>query len=392
MKTMTIFIRSNGCPGRDLDAARLVAYFEANGYKILSSPKKADYILFVACSFKESRKDDSFRYLEKIKHYPGKIIMAGCLPEIATQEFKHKFKGEFISTKKIDQIDSLFPDHTIRFHQISDVNFLFPKLCLLTNKILSEFEFSRKFFKQVTSVKLFSGGKGQIPYLRVGHGCNESCTYCGISKAIGSLKSKPIALVKNEYKALLQKNHRYFKFFADNLGAYGLDINSTLPQLFDALSQMDKGLLVKWLMIHLDPKWAILYQEELLPWIENRKIDEILCAIQSASPRILKAMNRPSDTKAMEECFLKFRDANSALKLNTAFIVGFPSETIEDVNLTLEFIKRVRFDVVLPFQYFASPGTLAATMPDQINKQDLTERMLHVKEALDKSKIRWVEL
>ena len=189
MNAKRIYISSNGCPGRDLDMSRLIRYFEINDCRMVSSARKADYIIFVTCSFKENRKNASIETIRKYKTYKGELIVAGCLPEIAPEELSDIFSGKCISTKQLEQIDDFFPDFRYKFNMVEDANYLYPKLSYMFHKALPEIKLNKNLCKQITSLNIFSEGK-QIPYLRIGRGCNERCAYCGIRKAIGPLKSK----------------------------------------------------------------------------------------------------------------------------------------------------------------------------------------------------------
>ncbi len=392
MKNKKLFIKSNGCQGRDLDVARLISFFEKNNCKIVANPKNADTIIFLPCSFKESRKDDSFNYIKKVARYKGELIVVGCLPDILPQEFKKKFDGKYLSIKKLDEIDKFFPEFTIKFSDEADANILYPKFSVLFNKISSELKLSRDLLKHIISSKVYLHKGKQVPYLRIGTGCNEKCAYCGIRRAIGPLQSKPLVNCIDEYKNLLKKGYSKIKIYADNIGAYGIDIGSSFAELLQELSKVDEKRKVELFLLHLDPKWALRYKSEILNRIKEKTITEIMCPIQSGSERILALMNRHTGNKDLLECLNDFKDANPELKLYTQIIVGFPTETDDDVFQTIDFIKRAQFDVAIPFQYFDVPGGIASNIDNKISMGEINRRIQIIGYELNKAGIMWLRL
>lgn len=387
-----VYVRSNGCPGQELDVARLVSYFEANGCRITFSPRRADHIVFLTCCAIESRKEDSLRRIARYQELKGDLIVGGCLPDIAADEFKARHPGKFVTSKDIPRIDAYFPEFKIKYRDVPDAHFLFPKLSMIAEKALAEFELSRKFYQQVQTSGIFDKRKVKRPYIRIGRGCNEKCAYCGIRKAIGPLQSKPVEACVKEYEALLQQGHRSFKIFADNTGAYGADIGSSLPELLDRMGEVHDGMDVDWFVVHLEPVWVIKHKAELLKWVSRGVISELLYPIQSGCDRVLHLMGRGSNADTVLQCILDIKRANPALKVNTQVIVGFPSETEEELQETLDFVKQVGFDLVMPFRYYDTPSATAHGFEGKIDAATIERRFRRTVQFLDRERIPWVEL
>lgn len=391
-KKPTVFIRSNGCQGRDLDVTRLVSYFELNGCRIVATPRKADHILFVSCCFKENRKQASLKTIRKMGEEKGELIVAGCLPEIEPTAFHAEYDGKWISTRKIEEIDKHFPDFKVRFSDVADANHLFAKYSIIATKAITEFEFSKNYLKQIAAYGVFNRKRFGAPYLRIGQGCNETCTFCGIRKAVGPLKSKPLETCLDEYRRLLEKKPRLLKIFSDNTGTYGHDIGRTLPELLDGMAALDASHAIEWFLQHLEPKWAIEYQDELTGLIEKKKITEIMLPVQSGSDRILKRMDRDGNTREVLACVSRFKDANPGLKIYTQIIVGFPTESDEDMETTLRFLKEAAFDVVMPFQFFDAEAAKARNMGDAKDTRTIEDRYRLMGKMLDREGITWLGL
>jgi MiaB/RimO family radical SAM methylthiotransferase len=390
-----VHIRSNGCPGQELDVSRLTRYFECNGYTYTARPKKADVIVFLTCCAIESRQQSSLARIRRYRETKADLIVGGCLPDIAPTEFEqvHASKGgKYIHTRNVDKIDEYFPQFKIKYKDVPEPNFIFPKRSMIAEKALSEFEFSRRFFNLALASGVLDRKKMKTPYLRIGRGCNEQCAYCGIRKAIGPHVSKPIETCLEEYQSLLDQGHRSFKIHSDNTGSYGVDIGSSLSELLTKLVELHQGLSVEWFIVHLEPVWAIKQKEALQAWIGEKLITEILYPVQSGNDRVLRAMRRSCKSEAVMQCLKDFRSANEDLEVYTQFIVGFPSETEQEFLETLDFIRAANFNLVMPFRYYDAPSCTAYELEGKLDEATIEDRFKRACRAFDEWGISWVEL
>ncbi len=405
-----VCIIHNGCPGRALDSSRILKYFEANNCVIVENPKKADYMVFFTCSFQRSQEEGSFRLIRKLRRYKGELIVSGCLPLIAQERFQREFNGRFFEGKNLEEIENIFPDFKIRLREIPDANFGQHRLIsplsltvrfigLYCNKFVSRKNLIKKIYNRVVNliskhsivniVHKIEGRKKTACYLRISSGCLGNCSYCGIKKAIGNLKSKPPDIILREYEGLLRNAHNLFAIVGDDVGAYGLDIGSSFAALFDTLTRGSRKKSVRpgWYLHHFHPNWVIKYQDALLRYIGEGCIRGILSPIQSGSARIAQLMNRYSHIEKIVDAFLTFRKVDPALKLNTQIIIGFPSESNEDFFKTLEVLKRIRFDYVTIYPYHDIPGSLAFGMTSKIDVSLIKERIKLTIDFLDKERL-----
>jgi len=392
-----IFIFTNGCTRRKLDVEKLKKYFTLNGCKITQRIKDADLVIFVSCGFIKQREEESLKIIEQIKNYKKELIVAGCLPEIARDNLDKIFKGRTISTKNLKNIDIFFKDFQWKFSNISDANtvsFSISSLYLILKtksflQLLSQncFNLIKETIRGVIWSK-FCSKKSSPCFLRISQGCLGNCAYCSIRKAIGILKSKPQKECLEEYKKLLKKGYKTFVILGDDVGAYGLDMNTSFSSLLEALSKIDQDLSVKWFIKEMNPRWIVKYSSELFNFIKNRKISYMLCGIQSGSDRILKLMNRDPISKETKKVLKKLKKVNPSLKLSAQIIIGFPSETEKDFFQTLHLIKEVRFDEVFIYPYSEQKGTLAAQLPDKIPTKIKQQRTKQALNFLKKEKIK----
>ncbi len=217
--------------------------------------------------------------------------------------------------------------------------------------------------------------------IRVSWGCNNNCSYCGIRSAVGRLHSKPLETCRNELLEGLGKGLTDFEIIADDVGAYGLDIGLTFPDLLNVLCdvQGDYDLRV-W---NLSPVWLVRYLAELIPSFQNGKILEVHCPVQSGSSGILKAMNRYSNVVEIGNAIGKLRSVAPQLRLTTDIILGFPGETEADVEKTIEFIRSTRFRMIDIFIYYDGRNTPASRMQDKISPSLVEQRLRKIRRALE---------
>jgi tRNA A37 methylthiotransferase MiaB len=311
---MRIYIESNGCTRRNSELSRLSKYFILNGYEIINNPKKADYILLNTCAFKKKEEDYSISRVKVFKDYPAKLIVYGCLPDIAPSKFKEFSHIAHIAPKNIDKIDSHFEDITIKFSEIKDSSVITDNINLIPlptaiQKFRSEFEFSNDFCLRMAKhagkrIKTVCGLNNKYFNLFICRGCLGNCSYCAIKNAIGAIKSRPVEVIINEFKEGIKAGYRDFIILGDDVGAYGRDNNSTFPKILSHLVEESDKLSIKssskfkedgeisFYIEEIAPKWLMLYKETLLDLLKSEQIKSILCPIQSGSDRLLRLMNR----------------------------------------------------------------------------------------------------
>lgn len=371
---MNIFMQTNGCPRRQADASRLMHYFTVNGCKMVNKPRLADYIIFVSCSVVKSVGKASWKAIGEFKRYKGKLIVLGCLPGVDLK-FDQRFKGRYLATKDLNRIDTFFDKFKFKFSDVPDTGFVHPATTDLTRvgtlnirKVLTKFSRRDDFFRQRLNPFLKGINKEnertalskKVVYLRISHGCVENCSFCGITRAIGRLKSKPVKDLAAEYRKFLAKGFRRFIILADNTGAYGLDIGSTFEELLESLLIASKNFRVQWHLEQMHPRWMLRYKTLVTKLVKTKKIRKISCSIQSGSNRILKLMNRGHTIEEITTILLQLRKCNPGLKLRTEIIAGFPTETKEDFSATLIMLRKIRFNYVFVYPYTDVCGTRAS--------------------------------
>lgn len=395
-----VFLQSLGCPMRSLEATRIKNYIKKNGYEISYTPETADYIIIVTCVVIKNLEEQSWQLINQYTSFNGKLIVLGCLPE-TIPNFESKFKGIFIGLENLNKLDSVFPDFKIKFDEIPLAYNFDESVCNRRyeekqDNLLQKFFMKSKIFESFIKVSGFEkekkifiqnlkpGENSNHCFLVIASGCNNNCSYCNIRDAIGNLKSKDQTDLVTEYKLLLESGHRIITIIAEDLGSYGLDNNSNLPELFNIFAEADKSYNVRWVIDGINPKWAIKYQNELIPLIQNKKIWEFTIPVESGSDRILSLMNRHYCIIDLKKVIHAFRYANNAIKLNAIFIIGFPSETEDDFKKTLDLLNEIKFDDVTLIGYSEFENRASAKIQPKVSKEKIEERIREAHKVLKK--------
>lgn len=392
-----IFITSSAihCHRRNLDHSRLIKYFKLNDCDIVKNPKDANYIIVVTCGYNKNEEEYAFKLISKLNKYNKELVIVGCLPGVASVRLGKLVGKKSIVTKELNRINSIFGNFKIKFSDIPDANFhhspsiftlpfFFFRQTLSVRRFFRQFEFSKHFFNKCSLYIKQEFAKKSKDYisrsyvcanLRISQGCLGNCAYCSIRDAIGTLKSKALEICLKEYEELLDKGYREFSIIADDVGAYGIEINSSFAELLEKMSRIDKNLNTKWYILELHPYWAIKYKSELLKEIKDGKIEHILIPFQSGSRRILELMNRYNDIEKIKTTIAEFKKVNHHLSISSHFIIGFPSETNDDFLATLNFIREVNIDQPFFFPYSDREGTIAYEMENKIDIKTIDQRM-----------------
>ncbi len=342
-----IYIRNLGCGLRALDCARIELFFKLNGHKIVYKPEEADHIILSTCILVREMRHVSCASVKKLTKLQGQLIVTGCLPSLVKKEQIGLNKVNFIGHKDLNGLDDVFKDFKVKFASVPDSNFM-----------SKEFEWKSTPNRETSKT-----------FLRIGKGCNEFCTFCPIRVSAGKFVSKPLEVCLSEYKNLLEKGHRSFKVTAEDVGAYGTGIGSSLPELLDEMFLMDSQYEgIQWEIDNLNPFWTIKLRHELVRFLRTGRISAINSQVQSASDRILHLMNRHYKIKDFEEALLDFFKTWPSLSFLTTIMVGFPSETHDEFMASVVFAKK--FNAYTTVQcYSNNEDSPSYKLPNQLDRE-----------------------
>ena len=366
-----------------------------NEYNIVYKPRDADLIIFITCGASQFGSNSALKKIKEYQKYDSELIVGGCLPAIEEKKLNEIFNGKTIITKNLDQIDTLFKDNKIKFKEINEENIKYPNLNennplqvlkknFLKIKFIKNVNFRLKehiltnlfdeyscFYNEFTARTNY--------FIKISQGCTGNCTYCGIKKAVGPLKSKSIDICVDEFKKGLRKKHKIFIITGDDVGTYGIDIKSSLPELLNEITKIPGDYKIRIRALH--PRWVVKYINELEEMFKRKKITHVGIPIQSANSRILKLMNRYSDTEKMKDAIIRLKKAYPELIIDTHYLIGFPTETYNEFEETLKFIAEVELAGSI-FPFTSRPNTPAESMYPKISKKEIIKRMRKAKPIL----------
>ena len=348
-----------GCQMNARDSEKLLGILEAIGY-VASDTEEADFVLYNTCTVRENANLRVYGRLGVLHGYKKKnphmkIALCGCMMQEATVVDKlqksYRFVDLIFGTHNIFKFAELFYEMENRDSQLIDI-------WEGTDKIVEELPTERNYsFKSGVNIMF---------------GCNNFCSYCIVPYVRGRERSRePEAIVK-EIEALVADGVTEVMLLGQNVNSYGktLEHPVTFAQLLEMLEDVEGLKRIRFMTSH--PK--DLSDELIETMAKSKKICHHLhLPLQSGSSRILKAMNRRYDKEKYLNLVDKIRTAIPDISLTTDIIVGFPGETEEDFEETLDVVSKCGYDTAFTFLYSRRSGTPAAEM-EQIPQDVAKER------------------
>ena len=365
-------VRTYGCQQNVADSEKIKGMLEEMGCALTENAEEADIIIFNTCAVREHAEDRVFGNVGELKALKRKkpsllIGLCGCM-----MEQKHIAERIY---KSFPYVGLVFGTHVI--HKFPEMLYN----AVTTGKRLVE--------RGVDDGQIYEG----IPmhrdgsfkgWLSIMYGCDNFCTYCIVPHVRGRERSRQPKIVLDEAKAMIQSGFKEITLLGQNVNSYGkgLEEKTSFPELLKSVSEIDGDFWIRFMTSH--PKDA---SKELIDVIaESDKIcNHIHLPFQSGSDRILKRMNRHYDRAKYMEIVNYAKSKMPDLSLTSDVIVGFPGETYEDFQQTLDLIREVGFTSLFTFIYSPRVGTPAAKMEDPISYEEKSEwfsELLKVQEEI----------
>ena len=357
----TYSVRTYGCQLNESDSEKITGYLKKMSM-IPTETSDPDVVIYNTCSVREHAQDRLFGNLGLVKAAKKKnpsMIVAVCGCMMKQDENVEKIKNSYpyvdlvFGPQDIHRIPELFHKFTLSRKKVYDVT----EIDYLADDMDIPIDRSRKF-------------RALVPIM---YGCNKFCTYCIVPYTRGRERSRPSSFILDELQQLVQDGFKEIMLLGQNVNSYGTDQNEDLrfAELLENAAKIKDLYRIRFMTSHpLDMTEPLIDIMAAYPNIENH----LHLPLQSGSNRILEKMNR----KYTREHFMKlihyFRTRIPEGTVSTDIIVGFPGETEEDFQKTLDLVKEAAFDSAFTFQYSKRPGTPAAEMTDQISQDIVTER------------------
>lgn len=365
-KGKTYNITTFGCQMNEHDSERISFILEDLGYTYEEDRKKADFILFNTCLVRENAELKLYGQvssLKKIKEaHPEKIIaVSGCMmqTEVARQVIidKHREVDIIFGTKNINSLADLIFRYLETGERVVDIS---------TDNVKDDF------------VKYNTPNQFQA-YVNIMTGCDNFCSYCIVPESRGREESRRPSSIIEEVEYLVGQGYKEVTLLGQNVNSYGnkADFDQTFPELLERVAQIPNLKRLRFTTSH--PKDL---SDDLIKVIKR---NDNICKyfhlpLQSGSDKVLKDMNRKYTQEKYLERVSKLREEIPEIAISTDIIVGYPTETEEDFEKTLDVCRKVGYDTAFTFKYSPRPKTRAAKLIpiDDDIVQDRFDRLLDV--------------
>lgn len=356
------FVHTYGCQQNVADSEKIKGMLLQMGCELTEEKEEADIILFNTCAVREHAEDRVFGNVGALKSLKRKkpsllIALCGCMME--QEHIAEKIYKSF------PYVGLVFGTHAI--HR-------FPELvynAVTSGKRLVSRGEDDGLIHEGIPVHRDGSFKG---WLSIMYGCNNFCTYCIVPYVRGRERSRRPEIIIQEAKDMVRAGYKDITLLGQNVNSYGrgLDEEISFPRLLKKIADIEGDFRLGFMTSH--PKDA---SKELIDVIaENPKISRHLhLPFQSGSDRILKLMNRRYTVEKYLEIVDYAKSRIPDLALTSDVIVGFPGETEEDFQMTLDLIRKVEFTSLFTFIYSPRVGTPAAKMEDPYTHEDKARRM-----------------
>lgn len=361
------YVRSFGCQLNVSDGEKIKGLLKKIGYAFTENECEADLIILNTCAVRESAEDRVFGIIGSMKKLkeqnPSLIIgISGCMT--AQDHIAEKIKRSYpqvsfvLGTSAINSLPKLLLESVRGAAFSADI---------------AEYDDFSEAAEQVRESKF----KASVPIM---FGCNNFCTYCIVPYVRGRERSRSPEDIISEVQGLVRNGYKEIMLLGQNVNSYGNDLEEevTFPNLLRELDKIDGDFIIRFMSSH--PKDA---SKELIDTIfECGKVAKSLhLPVQSGSSSVLERMNRRYTVEKYLDIVRYIRSFDSGFSLTTDLIVGFPDETDEEFEATLDLIKNVKYDNIYSFIYSKRSGTKAAEMPDRTSDTVKGERMRRLLEV-----------
>ncbi|SFR07531.1 tRNA (N6-isopentenyl adenosine(37)-C2)-methylthiotransferase MiaB [Poseidonocella sedimentorum] len=363
-----LFIKTYGCQMNVYDSERMAEALGGQGYVETKTPDDADMILLNTCHIREKAAEKVYSELGRFRGLKAenpdlKIGVAGCVAQA---------EGEEIMRRQ-PLVDLVVGPQS--YHRLPELE---AKARSGEKALDTDFPEEDKFERLKARPK---AARGPTAFLTVQEGCDKFCAFCVVPYTRGAEVSRPVSRILDEARDLVERGVREITLLGQNVNAYhgaGPDGRDwTLAQLIWALDGIDGLKRIRFTTSHPNDMDDALIEAhgscaKLMPYLH--------LPVQSGSDRILKRMNRKHTAESYLRLIERIRAARPDILISGDFIVGFPEETEEDFQATMDLVRAVRYGTAYSFKYSTRPGTPAAERA-QVDPEAATDR-LHRLQAL----------
>ena len=365
---MNFIIVTLGCKVNTYESNVMRDLLLNEGYKEID--KNADIVIINTCTVTDTADSKSLKVIrQQIRNNPNAIvIVTGCFSQINSAKLKDMEGVSIIlGNHNKSKIVSYINEYKENKKQICDIEKI--EEVPFENMSLNNFNKTRAFVK-------------------IEDGCENFCSYCIIPYTRGKVRSKKCADVLNEITNLVNNGHHEIVLTGIHTGHYGADLEdmtfASLLEKICKIKDLERLRISSIEITELDENFMRVLKENKII------VDHLHIPLQSGCDKTLKEMNRKYDTTYFINKVNEIRNIRPDISLTTDLIVGFPNETEEDFNKTIETLKTIRFSKIHVFPFSLRKGTKAETMENHIDEQTKHKRVKQVMELSKEHEIEYM--
>ena len=362
------YIDTMGCQMNENDSLKYAGILESMGFE-KGEENNSNVYLFNTCCVRENAENTLFGRLgmlkqRKLKNEEVYIAIVGCMTQQKHILEKIKKSYRFVDIVLGTSCMSIFPEKLYN--------------TIINGKDKIEYIDVSNTLEEDVPIKYEDKYKASVSII---YGCNNFCTYCIVPYVRGRERSRRPEDIISDIKKLAKDGYKEIMLLGQNVNSYGNDFEEkyTFPMLLKEIEKIDGIEIIRFMSPH--PKD---FKDDLIEVIRNSKkiARQIHLPLQSGNSNILKKMNRKYTKEQFLELALKLKQIPD-VSLSTDIIVGFPNETEEEFQDTLDVVKKVEFDQIYMFIYSKRNGTVAAKMEDKVTYEEKVDRLERLKKIYE---------
>lgn len=379
-----VYIDSNGCAVLRHETERIARYFTLNGWMLERSPETADIVILTCCGVTHNEEDEAIgklRKLEEVRTPNSRIIVSGCLPAFARERILDVSpQATILKYAELVQLDDIIsadvPFETVYYNVRPMLESENDSAC----DIDTNFQLMRKIDRlcggkmceqawDVSTLRKYIWDNSKTFQIKVSYGCPGKCSYCATKLAIGNFRSVDKDFIMMQFSEGLKMGYDSFILMGDEIGAYGRDIGTSLPELLQQMYDKSDGKAIVSIR-YIHPDILVALYDKLKKFFASGFVNYFCSAIQSASPTILRRMNRNPNIEPFIRCMEDINKNKYPVSKHTQIIVGFPREVSDDVLLTMDALRRCGFDHININLYSPRRHTAAWDMKETVTQEE----------------------
>ncbi len=384
-----VFVKTYGCQMNVYDSNRMVNALKPHGYEVSENPDDADLVILNTCHIREKAAEKVYSEIGRLKQTKadkaaiGKdmyIAVAGCVAQAEGAEMM----------KRAPAVDLVLGPQT--YHRLPDMMKSAEEQRAAgrsSSRVLdTEFPVDSKF----DFLPEENDFQGTAAFLTIQEGCDKFCAFCVVPYTRGAEYSRPVADVVAEAKNMAKNGVVEITLLGQNVNAYHGDNGegeaASLGALIREVAKIEGIGRIRYVTSHprdMDEDLVTAHRDvpECMPYLH--------LPVQSGSDNILEAMNRKHTRDDYFKAIERLREVRSDLALSSDFIVGFPGETDQDFEDTLDLVRRVKYAHAYSFKYSPRPGTPASVIEEQVPEDVKAERLARLQALINEHQVEFNE-